>query len=86
MGLPPSAVPQFPVLMARNLRPARVVVDAGQVWTASSGQRHAESVCAHDQVQDHPASQLSGQRQKITTPVHIDHRSQVELPLFRSET
>jgi hypothetical protein len=86
MGLPPSAVPPFPVLMARNLRPARVVVDAGQVWTALIGQRHAQSVCAHDPVQDHPASQLSGQRRKITTPVHIDHRAQVGLLLFRSET
>jgi len=83
MGLPPSAVPQFPVLMARNLRPAGVMVDAGQVWTASSGQRHAESVCAHDPVEEHPASQLSRQCRKITTPVHIDHRAQVGLLILR---
>jgi len=82
MGLPPSAVPPFPVLMARNLRPAGVVVDPGQLWTTSTGLRHAKSVCAHDPVQDHPASQLSGQRRKITTPVHIDHRAQVGCRFF----
>jgi len=75
MGQPPISIPPFPVLMARNFRPAGVVVDAGQVWTASIGQRHAQSVCAHDSVQDHPASQPSGQCRIITTPVNIDHRA-----------
>jgi len=85
MGQPPSAVPPFPVLMARNLRPAGVVVDAGQVWTASIGHRHAKSVCAHDPVQDHTTSQLSGQCRKIATPVHIDYQAQVGQPLLRSD-
>jgi|GEM_PF-5308729 len=85
MGLPPSAVPPFPVPMNRNFRPAEVVVDVAQVWTALIGQRHAQSVCAHDPVQDHPASQLSGQRRKITTRVHIDHRAQVAQPLVRPD-
>ena len=71
MGLPPSAVPSFPVPMNRNFRPAEVVVDAGKVWTASNGQMYAKFACARDPVQDHPASQLSGHGLKITTPVKM---------------
>ena len=84
-GQPPSFIPPFPVVMARNLRPAGVVVDAGQGWTTSSGAKYAQSVCAHDPVQDHPASQLSGQCRKIATPVHIDYQAQVGQPPLRSD-
>ena len=34
---PPSAVPPFPVLMARNLRPAGVAVDVFQLWASPRG-------------------------------------------------
>jgi hypothetical protein len=50
IGPEPSAVPPFPVLMAKNISSARGVVCADQVWTASSGRRQAEAGHEHDPV------------------------------------
>lgn len=47
-GLSPSAVPPFPVLMARNIRSVGVTVYAWQLWASASSEWHADADRAHD--------------------------------------
>ena len=61
-GLSPSALPPFPVPMARNLRLAGVAVDVCQLWASTSSEWQTQYDGDHVPALCQPTAQLSGRR------------------------